>query len=115
MTRLGVAVGGNPLTFAGLAGVGDLVATCTSEQSRNRRVGSEFGRGRPLEEILGDTPMVAAGVRTAGAVVALARDHGVELPIAEMVSAVIEGRAAPGDFLTQFMARAAKAELDGIR
>jgi glycerol-3-phosphate dehydrogenase (NAD(P)+) len=115
MTRLGVAVGGDPLTFAGLAGVGDLVATCTSEQSRNRRVGSEFGRGRPLEEILGDTPMVAEGVRTAGGVVALARDHGVELPIAEMVSAVIEGRSAPGDFLAQFMTRAAKAELDGIR
>jgi glycerol-3-phosphate dehydrogenase (NAD(P)+) len=59
--------------------------------------------------------MVAEGVRTASGVVALAHDHGVELPIAEMVSAVIEGRAAQGDFLAQFLARAAKAELDGIR
>lgn len=115
MTRLGVALGGDPLTFAGLAGVGDLVATCTSEQSRNRRVGAEFGRGRPLDEILGDTPMVAEGVRTAPGIVELARVHGVELPIADLVAAVIEGRAAPADFLTAFMERAAKAELDGIR
>lgn len=114
MTRLGVALGGDPLTFAGLAGVGDLVATCTSEQSRNRRVGVEFGRGRPLDEILRDTPMVAEGVRTAPSVVELARRNGVELPIAGLVSAVIEGRSAP-DFLATFMGREAKPELHGIR
>lgn len=115
MTRLGVALGGDPLTFAGLAGVGDLVATCTSDQSRNRRVGYEFGRGRPLDAILADSPMVAEGIRTAGAVVALANRHGVEMPIAQMVSAVIEGRSAPADFLATFMGREAKAELHGIR
>jgi glycerol-3-phosphate dehydrogenase (NAD(P)+) len=115
MTRLGVALGGDPLTFAGLAGIGDLVATCISDQSRNRRVGMEFGRGRPLEEILADTPMVAEGVRTAGGVVELARRHGVELPIAGMVGGVIDGSSAPSDFLETLMGREAKAELHGIR
>jgi glycerol-3-phosphate dehydrogenase (NAD(P)+) len=115
MTRLGVALGGDPLTFAGLAGVGDLVATCTSEQSRNRRVGFEFGRGRPLEEITTASPMVAEGIRTAGGVVELARRHGVDMPIAAMVSGVIEGRSAPEDLIGAFMGRAAKAELHGIR
>jgi glycerol-3-phosphate dehydrogenase (NAD(P)+) len=115
MTRLGVALGGDPLTFAGLAGVGDLVATCTSDYSRNRRVGVEFGRGRSREEILGDSPMVAEGVRTAAGIVELARNHGVDLPIAGLVSAVIDGRSAPADFLSTFMGRAAKAELHGIR
>ncbi|MFA5884492.1 MAG: NAD(P)H-dependent glycerol-3-phosphate dehydrogenase [Acidimicrobiia bacterium] len=115
MTRLGVALGGDPLTFAGLAGVGDLVATCTSDLSRNRRVGFEFGRGRPAEEIMGDSPMVAEGIRTAGGVVELARRHAVDMPIASMVSAVIEGRSAPEDILGAFMGREAKAELHGFR
>lgn len=115
MSRLGVALGGDPLTFAGLAGVGDLVATCTSDQSRNRRVGLEFGRGRPATEIVADSPMVAEGVRTASGVRELARRHGVEMPIAEMVSGVIDGRAAPQDIIGAFMGRAAKAELHGMR
>lgn len=115
MTRLGVALGGDPLTFAGLAGVGDLIATCTSEQSRNRRVGFEFGRGRPLEEITTASPMVAEGIRTAGGIVELASRHGVDMPIAAMVSGVIEGRSAPEDLIGAFMGRAAKAELHGIR
>jgi glycerol-3-phosphate dehydrogenase (NAD(P)+) len=115
MTRLGVALGGDPLTFAGLAGVGDLVATCTSEQSRNRTVGFEWGRGRPLEAVTRASPMVAEGVRTAAGVVDLAARHGVDMPIATMVSGVIQGRAAPEDFIGAFMGRAAKAELHGIR
>ncbi|MFM8303986.1 MAG: NAD(P)H-dependent glycerol-3-phosphate dehydrogenase [Actinomycetota bacterium] len=115
MSRLGVALGGDPLTFAGLAGVGDLVATCTSDQSRNRRVGFEFGRGRPAAEIVQDSPMVAEGVRTAAGVRELARRHGVEMPIAELVSGVIEGRAAPQDVIGALMGRAAKAELHGMR
>jgi len=115
MTRLGVAMGGDPLTFAGLAGVGDLVATCTSDQSRNRRVGFEWGRGRPLEEITNASPMVAEGVRTAGGVVELAARRGVDMPIAAMVSGVIEGRSAPEDVIGTFMGRAAKSELHGIR
>lgn len=115
MSRLGVALGGDPLTFAGLAGVGDLVATCASDQSRNRRVGFEFGRGRPPEEIMADSPMVAEGIRTAGGIAELARRNGVEMPIAEMVSGVIEGRAAPEDLIGAFMGRAAKAEQHGLR
>lgn len=115
MTRLGVALGGDPLTFAGLAGVGDLVATCTSDLSRNRRVGFEFGRGRPADEIMAESPMVAEGIRTAGGVVELARRNGVDMPIAGMVSGVIEGRSAPADFLAAFMGREAKAEMHGIR
>ncbi len=114
MTRLGVALGGDPLTFAGLAGVGDLVATCSSERSRNRRVGFEFGRGRPLAEIVADTPHVAEGLRTAVAISDLAAGHGVELPITGLVRAVVEGRDVP-DLLGVFMGREAKAELDGIR
>ena len=115
MTRLGGALGGDPLTFAGLAGVGDLVATCTSDQSRNRTVGYEWGRGRPLEEITNASPMVAEGVRTAGGVVELAARHRVDMPIAAMVSGVIEGRSAPEDVIGTFMGRAAKSELHGIR
>jgi glycerol-3-phosphate dehydrogenase (NAD(P)+) len=115
MTRLGVALGGDPLTFGGLAGVGDLVATCTSDQSRNRRVGFEFGRGRPAEEIMAGSPMVAEGIRTAGGVVELARRNGVDMPIAGMVSGVIDGRSAPEDILGAFMGREAKAELHGFR
>jgi glycerol-3-phosphate dehydrogenase (NAD(P)+) len=115
MTRLGVALGGDPLTFAGLAGVGDLVATCSSAQSRNRRVGFEFGHGRPLEAIMSDSPMIAEGIRTASGITELARRHDVEMPIAGLVSAVIEGRSAPGDILGAFMGRAAKAELHGMR
>jgi glycerol-3-phosphate dehydrogenase (NAD(P)+) len=115
MTRLGVALGGDPLTFAGLAGVGDLVATCTSEQSRNRRVGFEFGKGKPREEITAASPMVAEGIRTAAGVVELARRHDVDMPIATMVSSVIDGRSAPEDIVGAFMGRAAKAELHGIR
>lgn len=115
MTRLGVALGGDPLTFAGLAGVGDLVATCTSDQSRNRRVGVEWGRGRPLEEITTASPMVAEGVRTASGVVELASRNGVDMPIAGMVSDVIAGRSAPEDVIGTFMGRAAKSELHGFR
>ena len=73
LTRLGVAMGGDPATFAGLAGMGDLIATCMSPQSRNRYVGEQLGRGRPLDEILVEMNMVAEGVKTAEIVVAARR------------------------------------------
>jgi len=93
LTRLGVALGGRPLTFAGLTGMGDLVATCTSRKSRNRWVGEQLGRGVPIAEIMAGTRMVAEGVRTSKPVVALAHQAGLEMPIAEQVVAVIhEGR-----------------------
>ena len=97
--RLGVALGGHTLTFGGLAGVGDLVATCTSPQSRNRTVGFELGRGRSLDEVLAGMHMVAEGVKSAGPLVRLARGHGIEMPIAEQVAAMVAGETSPVDAL----------------
>jgi glycerol-3-phosphate dehydrogenase (NAD(P)+) len=95
LTRLGVAMGGEPATFAGLAGMGDLLATCISRQSRNRHVGEELGKGRPLTEIIEEMTMVAEGVKSCGAVIELADKYGVEMPIAREVYGVIhEGRTA---------------------
>jgi len=114
LTRLGVALGGNPLTFAGLAGMGDLVATCISRHSRNRHVGEALGRGRKLDEIVDEMHMVAEGVKTSRAVVELAARAGVEMPIAEQVVAVLyEGRSA-ADIIPALMQRQAKPELHGI-
>ena len=93
ITRLGVAMGGKPETFAGLAGMGDMIATCTSPQSRNRHVGIELGKGRSMEEIIEEMTMVAEGAKSAPAVMALAREHGVEMPIASDVSRVLAGDA----------------------
>jgi glycerol-3-phosphate dehydrogenase (NAD(P)+) len=114
LTRLGVAMGGRPLTFAGLAGMGDLVATCISPHSRNRRVGVALGRGRRLEEIVADTQMVAEGVRTTAAVLALAHRHSIEMPIAAMVGRVLYEDCSPADMVADLMGRPAKAELHGI-
>ncbi len=114
LTRLGVALGGSPITFAGLAGMGDLVATCSSKQSRNRHVGEQLGKGRPLPEIIDEMRMVAEGVKTARSVVAIAQRVGVEMPIAEQVVAVLDGNVAAGDLIAKLMLRPAKAEADGI-
>jgi glycerol-3-phosphate dehydrogenase (NAD(P)+) len=115
LARLGTALGGDPLTFSGLAGLGDLVATCTSPQSRNRTVGYELGRGRTLQDIIASTRTVAEGVKTSRPVVDLAHGLGVEVPIAEQVVAVLyEGKPAAAT-ITSLMRRAAKAELHGIR
>ena len=114
LTRLGVALGGDSLTFAGLAGMGDLVATCISRQSRNRFVGEELGKGRTIDEIIAEMKMVAEGVKTSRAVVALAQQVGVEMPIAEQVVAVLyEGKRAV-DIIPALMRREAKPELHGI-
>jgi len=115
LARLGIALGGDPLTFAGLAGMGDLVATCTSDKSRNRRVGVELGRGRSLDDIVTETNMVAEGVKSTAAVLEIAREHRVEMPIAAMVGAVLYEDATPADLVPSLMLREAKAELDGIR
>ncbi len=114
LTRLGVALGGQPLTFSGLAGMGDLVATCISRQSRNRHVGEELGKGRTIEDITTEMNMVAEGVKTSRAVVDLAAAHGVEMPIAEQVVAVLyEGKRA-SDVIASLMQRESRAELHGI-
>jgi glycerol-3-phosphate dehydrogenase (NAD(P)+) len=91
LTRLGVAMGGEPSTFAGLTGLGDLVVTCMSTRSRNRYVGEQLGLGRPLEDILAEMTMVAEGVRTSSVVMELARRHDVELPICGEIDRVIRG------------------------
>jgi glycerol-3-phosphate dehydrogenase (NAD(P)+) len=110
--RLGVTLGGQSLTFGGLAGVGDLVATCTSPKSRNRTVGFELGRGRRLDEVVGGMRMVAEGVRTAGPLLALARANDVEMPIVEQIEAIVEGRRSPRDALVALMDRPARPEWD---
>jgi glycerol-3-phosphate dehydrogenase (NAD(P)+) len=114
LARLGIALGGEPLTFSGLAGMGDLIATCISPQSRNRHVGVELGKGRNLDEIVEEMKMVAEGVKTSRAVVDLAAQHDVEMPIAEQVVAVLyEGKHA-ADLVPALMQRQQKAELHGI-
>jgi glycerol-3-phosphate dehydrogenase (NAD(P)+) len=90
VARLGVAMGGRAETFAGLAGMGDMIATCTSPQSRNRHVGVELGKGRSIDEIIEDMVMVAEGVKSAPAVIALSEEHGVEMPIARDVYRVLQ-------------------------
>ncbi len=95
LTRLGVAMGGEASTFAGLAGIGDLIATCASRQSRNRHVGEELGKGRTIEEIIASMNQVAEGVKTSRVVMELADKYGVDLPIAREVYGVVhEGRTA---------------------
>jgi glycerol-3-phosphate dehydrogenase (NAD(P)+) len=110
--RLGVALGGKVLTFGGLAGVGDLVATCASPKSRNRTVGFELGQGRSLDDIIDNMHMVAEGVKSAGPLVQLARAHGVEMPIAEQVEAIVAGRCSPREALLSLMDRPARPEWD---
>ena len=114
LTRLGVALGGQPLTFGGLTGMGDLVATCTSRQSRNRWVGEELARGRALSEITAGTRMVAEGVRTSTAVVELASRVGVEMPIADQVVAVLHGLTPAAEVVAALMGRVMKPELHGL-
>jgi glycerol-3-phosphate dehydrogenase (NAD(P)+) len=91
ISRLGTAMGGRLETFSGLAGMGDMIATCTSPQSRNRHVGVELGKGRSMKTIIAEMVMVAEGVKSAPAVIALAQQHGIEMPIAEDVYRVIQG------------------------
>ena len=114
LTRLGVALGGSPMTFAGLAGMGDLVATCMSGRSRNRWVGEQLGRGRTIAEITAGTRMVAEGVRSSLAVVELAARAGVETPIATEVAAVIHSGKSAADALASLMNRVVKAEVYGL-
>ena len=91
VTRLGVAMGGRARTFSGLAGMGDMIATCTSPQSRNRHVGMELGRGKTMEQIAAEMFMVAEGAKSAPAVMALAELHDVDMPIARDVYRVVSG------------------------
>lgn len=108
--RLGAALGGSPETFFGLAGAGDLILTCTGDLSRNRRVGLALARGAPLAKILHDLGHVAEGVRSAGAVIRMAKARSVEMPVSEAVHAVLEGRLEPAAAVERLLGRDPKPE-----
>ena len=108
--RLGVALGADPLTFSGLAGLGDLVATCTSPLSRNRTFGEKLGRGETLEDILARKQQTAEGVKSCRSILDLARKHDVDMPITEHVVAVVHEGMTPTDMLRGLMRRGAKSE-----
>lgn len=115
VARLGIALGGDPLTFAGLAGLGDLVATCTSTKSRNFTVGTELAAGRTMDEIVTGMRSVAEGIKSSRPVVELAARHGLEMPIADQVVAVLYDGKPPAATIPSLMRRSAKAELQGLR
>ena len=110
MARLAVALGARSETLSGLAGLGDLVLTCTGSLSRNRFVGIELGKGRTLIEILANMRMVAEGVNTAAPLLALAREHRIEMPITEQVDAILHAAKAPKDAIRDIMERPLKRE-----
>ena len=110
--RLAMAQGANPLTLMGLAGLGDLVATCSSPLSRNRTFGERLGQGMTTEEIYASTRQVAEGAKSCKSLLALARANGVDAPIAEAVDAVVDGKMTALDMMNSFIARDTKAETD---
>jgi glycerol-3-phosphate dehydrogenase (NAD(P)+) len=110
LARLGVVLGADPLTFQGLAGVGDLVLTCTGDLSRNRTLGLRLGRGEKLADITASTPMVAEGVKTARSARGLAEQQGVEMPITEEIHEVLYGSGDAMKALKTLMSRSPKKE-----
>jgi len=115
ITRLGRALGARPETFAGLAGIGDLITTCTSRHGRNRGVGERLGKGEPIEKILASMVQVAEGVKTAESVVQLARSVGVEMPISEQVRRMLTEGQKPADALRELMTRTQRSELESAQ
>jgi len=111
MTRLAVALGGDPASLAGLAGVGDLIATCSSQSSRNTQVGIRLGRGEALADIIASTKMVAEGVRSSATVLQLAQNFGVDMPITEQVVAVCHNAVPASVGLTALMTRRSRSEI----
>jgi glycerol-3-phosphate dehydrogenase (NAD(P)+) len=114
IVRLGTAVGAQPATFAGLAGLGDLVLTCTGTQSRNHALGREVARGRPLGLIEAGTPMVAEGVRTVSSALRMARETGVAMPICEEVAAVLFEGKPVAEALASLLAREPRPEEERV-
>jgi glycerol-3-phosphate dehydrogenase (NAD(P)+) len=114
ITRLGVAMGANPLTFAGLAGIGDILATCSSALSRNHRLGTELASGKKWADIEGTLPGVAEGAYTVRAALALAEQHDVDMPIAREVDAVLYKGKDVRASLVDLLARESKDELTGL-
>lgn len=112
ITRVGVAMGAQPATFAGLSGMGDLVLTCSGDASRNRKVGMALGQGRTMAEILGEMRMVAEGVKTTKVAHELAKKLGVPAPITDVMHAIVHEGAPARVAITQLMTRALRAERD---
>ncbi|GIS80705.1 MAG: hypothetical protein CM1200mP14_22710 [Gammaproteobacteria bacterium] len=110
ITRLGIAMGGDRATFSGLAGMGDLLLTCTGDLSRNRTVGYRLGRGESLQEILSDMKAVAEGVKTTESVYELAKGRGVEMPFVEQVYGILNNDVKPADALEALMLREPTSE-----
>ena len=114
MTRMGVAMGGDPMTFAGLAGIGDLLATCISPLSRNRTVGEQLAAGRTVEEITTSMNQVAEGIKAVASVVQLGDQYDVEMPIAGEVNAIVNHGRAPRDALQNLLERVPTTEFHGV-
>ncbi|MCD6198135.1 MAG: NAD(P)-dependent glycerol-3-phosphate dehydrogenase [Deltaproteobacteria bacterium] len=114
MSRLGMRLGANPLTFAGLAGLGDLVLTCTGDLSRNRQVGLKLGQGRSIDTILKEMSMVAEGVKTTNSVYAMAEKYKVEMPITNQVYRVLYQGLDPKDAVNELLMRPPRQELGDI-
>jgi glycerol-3-phosphate dehydrogenase (NAD(P)+) len=112
ISRLGVALGAEPATFAGLAGMGDLVATCASPLSRNRSFGVHLGQGMSLADVVRITNRTAEGVKSCGPILGLARSHDVDMPITEMVTAVVHDGVPVSEMAGRLLSRARKSELD---
>jgi len=115
IVRLGVALGARPATFLGLAGLGDLVLTCTGSLSRNRALGREIARGRALHEVEAGTPTIAEGVRTVSSALTLAQAAGITMPICREVGAVLFERKAVGEALQSLLSREPRPEEEGCR
>jgi len=114
IARLGAALGADQHTFAGLAGMGDLVATCSSPLSRNRTFGEKLGRGIPLADVIASTNQIAEGVKSSESVLQLARTHGVEMPITEVMAGVLHDELDIGQAVLMLASRSAKPERYGV-
>ncbi|MFG6114512.1 NAD(P)H-dependent glycerol-3-phosphate dehydrogenase [Halobacillus sp. MO56] len=114
ITRLGTSMGANPLTFAGLSGVGDLIVTCTSPHSRNWRAGNLLGKGNDLEEVLDKMGMVVEGVRTTKAAYQFSKEQSVEMPITNGLYSILFEGAKPKDVVDQLMTRGRRHEMEDL-
>ena len=114
MSRIGAALGANPMTFLGLAGMGDLIATCSSPLSRNRTFGEHLGQGLTVEETVAVTTQTCEGVKSCLPILELARSHGVEMPITEQVVEVVHHGMSPAEMLANFMGRSTKPEMGAV-
>jgi glycerol-3-phosphate dehydrogenase (NAD(P)+) len=114
LSRLGQAMGGDPFTFAGLAGMGDLIATCVSPQSRNRHVGEQLGKGRTIDEVIEEMEMVAEGVKSVAVVRELAAEYGVEMPIADEVYRVVNEGQPAAEAYRGLLGRTVRREMHGL-